>query len=235
MTSTINKGKPAGSPASNGYGEFKVIPCSPAQARFIQRLLDERIHEFNIENASLINKKHASRIIEQLLACPKKPEAITYGSEKQVALIHKLVDQKVTANHTVDRYLRESNTDDVAKLDRDIVRKLIDHLFCLPDKPKPILVTVGAYKKDGIYYSIRKVRDREVLYSLQYDEANKTWIPNKNAIYDLVPEDRLTLSDASAFGIATGTCVHCARTLTLQKSVVAGMGKWCAQHYQNYK
>ena len=114
-----------------------------------------------------------------------------------------------------------------------MARKLITHLTALPNKPRPILVTVGAYKKDDIYYSIRKVRDSEALYALQYDPVNKVWNPNRKVIFELTQADRLTLSDASAFGIATGSCVHCGRTLTLQKSVVAGMGKWCASHYQN--
>jgi len=230
MTTIENK-KPAGSRASNGYGEFKVIPCSPAQARFIQRLLDERVHEFQIENASLINKKHASRIIETLLACPKKPESINPASDKQVAFITSLIEQKATGYLTVHRYLCDAKVKTTNELDRDIARKLITHLTALPDKPRPILVTVGAYKKDGIYYSIRKVRDSEALYALEYVPSTKEWTKNRSIIRQLVPEDRLTLSDASAFGVATGTCVHCGRTLTLQKSVVAGMGKWCASHY----
>jgi len=230
MTTIENK-KPAGSRASNGYGEFKVIPCSPAQARFIQRLLDERVHEFQIENASLINKKHASRIIETLLACPKKPESINPASDKQVAFITSLIEQKATGYLTVNRYLCDAKVKTTNELDRDIARKLITHLTALPDKPRPILVTVGAYKKDGIYYSIRKVRDSEALYALEYLPDTKEWTKNRSIIRQLVPEDRLTLSDASAFGVATGTCVHCGRTLTLQKSVVAGMGKWCASHY----
>ena len=230
MTTIENK-KPAGSRASNGYGEFKVIPCSPAQARFIQRLLDERVHEFQIENASLINKKHASRIIETLLACPKKPESINPASDKQVAFITSLIEQKATGYLTVHRYLCDAKVKTTNELDRDIARKLITHLTALPDKPRPILVTVGAYKKEGIYYSIRKVRDSEALYALEYVPSTKEWTKNRSIIRQLVSEDRLTLSDASAFGVATGTCVHCGRTLTLQKSVVAGMGKWCASHY----
>ena len=225
--------KVAGSGAGNQYGSFQVKFCSPAQARFIQRLLDERIHEFQITDATLVNKKHASRIISELLACPKKPEAITLASDKQIAFIAKLIADRATADHTVARYLREANVDSTAKLDRDIARKLITHLTTLPEKPKPILVEVGAYKRDGIYYSVRKMRESDRLYALQYDPENKSWIKNFKMVYELKPEERLTLSDASAFGIATGTCVHCARTLTLQKSVVAGMGKWCATKYHN--
>ena len=100
-----------------------------------------------------------------------------------------------------------------------------------PKALPPITATVGAYKIGEIFYSVRKVRDREVLYALRYNPDLKAWEKDPKAIYDIKPEHRLSLSDASAFGIATGTCVHCARHLTLQKSVVAGMGKWCAQHY----
>jgi len=233
MTSTINKGKPAGSPASNGYGEFQVHYCSPAQARFIARLLEERIHDFEIENPDQVNKKHASRIIEQLLACPKKPEAIKPISEKQISYIYLLLVARKNGHVLLDNQLRLWGVNYVRELDSDQAKKLIDLYLAQPKALPPITVTVGAYKIGDTYYSIRKVRDSDALYCLRYNPDLKAWDKDQKAIYDLKPENRLSLSDASAFGIATGTCVHCARTLTLQKSVVAGMGKWCAQHYSN--
>ena len=233
MTTTINKGKPAGSKASNGYGEFQVHYCSPAQARFIARLLEERVHEFEIENAEHVNKKHASRIIEQLLACPKKPEAIKPISEKQISYIDLLVKSRKGGESLLQLALLYDHVSSVHQFNGDQAKKLIDRLLIQPKALPPITVTVGAYKIGEIFYSVRKIRDREVLYALRYNPDLKAWEKDPKAIYDLKPENRLTLSDASAFGIATGTCVHCARTLTLQKSVVAGMGKWCAQHYSN--
>jgi len=233
MTSTINKGKPAGSPASNGYGEFQVHYCSPAQARFIARLLEERVHDFEIENPDQVNKKHASRIIEQLLACPKKPEAIKPISEKQISYIDLLSKARKGGENIVQLALIYDRVSSVHQLNGDQAKKLIDRLLIQPKALPPITVTVGAYKIGDVYYSIRKVRDSDALYCLRYNSDIKAWDKDQKAIYDLKPENRLSLSDASAFGIATGTCVHCARTLTLQKSVVAGMGKWCAQHYSN--
>jgi hypothetical protein len=231
MTSTINKGKPAGAPASNQYGEFAVKYCSPAQARFIARLLAERVHDFEIENPDRVNKKHASRIIEQLLACPKKPEAIKPISEKQISYIDLLSKARKNGETIIRLALLSNNVASVHQLNGDQAKFVIDRLLIQPKALPPITVTVGAYRIGDTYYSIRKVRDSEALYCLRYNEELKAWDKDPKAIYDLKPENRLSLSDASAFGIATGTCVHCARTLTLQKSVVAGMGKWCASHY----
>ena len=226
----INNGKPAGSRAGNKYGNnFKVQYCSPAQSRFIQQLLDARIHQFEITDATQINKKHASRIIEQLLACPKKVE--DFISDKQVSFIDLLLIGRDGAKSIVDLYLQNVNTDSIYKLTRDQAKVLITNLVQLPKAIAPINVTVGAYRVGDIYYSVRKYRDSERLYALQYDPDNKVWNKNFKVLTTLTQANRLSLSDASAFGIATGTCVHCHRTLTLQKSVVAGMGKWCATHY----
>jgi hypothetical protein len=102
----------------------------------------------------------------------------------------------------------------------------------LPKLEVIIEATVGAYRVNETYYSVRKLRDSDRLFALEYDPINKSWTLNSKVLATLKATDRLSLTDASAFGIATGTCVHCHRTLTLQKSVVAGMGKWCASHYQ---
>ena len=223
--------KLAGSGAGNQYGTFEVKYCSPAQARFIQRLLDERIHEFEITDANMINKKHASRIIEQLLKCPKKLEAIKPISEKQISFLELLTKSRVGAERITQNAFDKYEIDSLFKLNADQASELINYLVTQPKIPAPIEVTVGAYRKDGIFYSVRKVRDKEALYVLQYDPNTKEWIRNFKMLYTLKTTDRLSLSDASAFGVATGTCVHCGRSLTLQKSVVAGMGKWCATHY----
>jgi hypothetical protein len=226
----ITKGKPAGAPASNQDGEFAVKYCSPAQARFIQRLLDERIHEFEIANAEQVNKKHASRIIEQLLACPKKVEDRI--SEKQSGYIDLLLQTRQKAQEKLTEITTHYSVDSYHQLTRDQAKVLITYLVMLPKLEAIIEATVGAYRVNETYYSVRKLRDSDRLFALEYDPINKSWTLNSKILATLKATDRLSLTDASAFGIATGTCVHCHRTLTLQKSVVAGMGKWCASHYQ---
>ncbi len=227
---SITKGKPAGAPASNQYGEFAVKYCSPAQARFIQRLLDERIHEFEIANAEQVNKKHASRIIEQLLACPKKVEDRI--SEKQSGYIDLLLQTRQKAQEKLTEITTHYSVDSYHQLTRDQAKVLITYLVMLPKLEVIIEATVGAYRVNETYYSVRKLRNSDRLFALEYDPINKSWTLNSKVLATLKATDRLSLTDASAFGIATGTCVHCHRTLTLQKSVVAGMGKWCASHYQ---
>jgi len=227
---TTTKGKPAGSRAGNKYGnDFKVQYCSPAQSRFIQQLLDSRIHLFEIADATQINKKHASRIIEQLLTCPKKVE--DYISDKQLSYIDLLLLSRNNAKNVIESAILANRVDSIHKLTRDQAKTLITRLVTLEKVAPPSDVTVGAYKVGDIYYSVRKRRESERLYVVQYDPINKAWINNFKVLTTLTQANRLSLSDASAFGIATGTCVHCGRTLTLQKSVVAGMGKWCASHY----
>jgi len=231
--STIERGKPAGAPASNQYGEFAVKYCSPAQARFIQRLLDERVHEFEITNASKVNKKHASRIIKALLQCPKKPEAITPISEKQLSYIDALTQTRAGADEFIDLFLKSCNSDSIFKLDKDQGVSLINGLVLLHYKQKSEpQIEVGAYLHDGIIYSIRKNAGSGRLHAFTYDDRLKAWTFAKGMVHEIKPEERLTLAQASKFGAQTGCCVHCQRTLTVQKSIVAGMGKVCASRYR---
>ena len=225
---TITKGKPAGAPASNQYGEFQVKYCSPAQARFIQRLLDERVHDFQISDAKTVNKKHASRIIEQLLKCPKKPEAIEPISEKQLSYIDALVQTREGASTIVNSF------GSVYRLDKDKARELIDTLVLLQYKKQATpeeKLEVGAYLHDGVIYSIRKNSSSGRLHAFTFDHDLKAWSYARGIVNQIKPEERLTLAQASQFGAQTGCCVHCRRTLTVQKSIVAGMGKICASRY----
>jgi len=230
---TITKGKPAGAPASNQYGEFQVKYCSPAQARFIQRLLDERVHDFQISDAKTVNKKHASRIIEQLLQCSKKPEAIEPISEKQLSYIDALTKTRSGADDFIALYLKSCNSDSIFKLDKDQGVSLINGLVLLHymQKSEP-QIEVGAYLHDGIIYSVRKNSGSGRLHAFTFDHDLKAWSYARGIVNKIKKEERLTLAQASKFGAQTGCCVHCGRTLTVQKSIVAGMGKICASRYR---
>lgn len=220
--STITAGKTAGAPASNQHGEFKVHYCSPAQAKFIQQLLDQRMHGFKIDDASKINKRHASRIIEQLLSCPKIESKILPASEKQVAYIESLIASRANA-----RLLLSLPT---SQLNRDQAYALITNLTQLP--MKPVELEVGAYLHDGIVYSVRQVnKESKRLRAYEFNHEYRKWVVNFRIINEIKPEERLTLKQASEFGAQTGCCCHCGRTLTVRKSIVAGMGKICASRY----
>jgi hypothetical protein len=47
-------------------------------------------------------------------------------------------------------------------------------------------------------------------------------------IYELKPENRMTLDDAAAFGKLYGQCCVCGRTLTDEVSIANGIGPVCA-------
>lgn len=56
--------------------------------------------------------------------------------------------------------------------------------------------------------------------SFQYD---------KGSIFKIQATDRMTLEDVAKLGQTTGHCWVCARKLTVQKSIVAGIGPVCAK------
>ena len=227
---TINKGKKAGSKAGNRYGTFKVKFCSPSQGRFIERLLNERIHEFTITNPYEVNLKHASRIIDQLLQCPKKAEFVSPISDKQISFIDLLTKTRMGATDFIATYVASVNKQSIHELTKDEAGNMLDTLTRLPKITREV-VEVGAYMHNGVIYSVRRGRQSGNTHAFSFNHDTKQWEYAKGVLFDLVPSERLSLSQASEFGVLTGTCVHCGATLTQRKSVVAGMGRVCASKY----
>ena len=230
MATTKTVAKRAGSKAGNQYGTFKVKYCSPAQSRFIERLLNERIHEFNITDVTQINIKHASRIIEQLLQCPKKPQNISPISEKQISFMDLLFKTRQGAVGLTNQVTESLNLKTIYDMNKDQATDLIDKLTQLPKIVRE-LVEVGAYKHNGVIYSVRRGRQSGRTHAFTFNFQTKSWEFARGVLYELESHERLTLSEASQFGVLTGTCVHCGVTLTQRKSVIAGMGKVCASKY----
>lgn len=52
---------------------------------------------------------------------------------------------------------------------------------------------------------------------------------DKGSIFKIQSTDRMTLADVAQLGQTTGHCWVCARKLTVQKSIVAGIGPVCAK------
>lgn len=228
--STALTGKVAGSPASNQYGEYTVQVCSPKQASFIQSLLNTRKHSLPITDATTVNKKHASRIIDELLKCPKLvPDLAT---SKQVDYINALITTRQTAQLYVESSLKRHGVTDIAQLSRDNARSLITTLKILPFVGVAVSVTeVGAYRHGETYYSVRKSGQSGKLIAYEFDPDTRSWNFARGAIYSLQPSERLTLSEAKKFGVQTGQCVHCGRTLTDPISIMAGLGTVCIKRY----
>ena len=98
------------------------------------------------------------------------------------------------------------------------------------------ITEVGAYLLDETIYSIRLGRESNKLQVFAYSDISKKYVrlgisKEKELLRQLQPTNRLTLEQAIKYSAQTGSCVHCGRTLTLRKSVVAGMGQVCASKY----
>lgn len=205
------------------------MTATPAQINFIKTLLADRLVpnclELDLEN---MTKAQASTAIMLLKQQPKLH--VDLISEKQLAYLTSIIDRRPDADLHRERILNYYQVDDLKNLNRDQAKYQIDFMLRLP-LPLPD-IEVGAYEHDGVIYSVRKGNYSGRIKALVYDPDQNKWVDDRTkAIYKLRSENRLTLSRATQLSVSVGSCVHCGRTLTLQKSVTAGMGKVCASKY----
>lgn len=219
-TFDYTQGKPVGTVV---FGDRLVRGCTGRQAAFINRLLEERKHDLPYTRAEDINIRHASRVIEHLLACPRAVEApVRLATEKQVSYLLALAATRLGGAEALSQV-------NLAALPFDKASDLITTLKDAPEKP--VVIEVGAYRHNGLVYSVRSNVDNDRLYAVHWVDGS--WSERDYRIVrDITPESRLSLDEAKAFGVLTGCCCHCGRTLTDTKSVLAGIGPVCAKRYQ---
>jgi hypothetical protein len=109
-----------------------------------------------------------------------------------------------------------------------------------PEEQAPL--SEGMYAKDGRFFRVLRSRESGRLYAKELVEATTHDAPvfgkvpqgrgtfeyAKGAIFELRPEDRMTLEQAAEYGQLHGWCCVCGRHLTDPKSVAAGIGPVCA-------
>jgi hypothetical protein len=218
--------KPAGAPASNQYGQFTVRYASTAQQNYIRRLLAERDHEFGDLDPATVNVQNASHIIDQLLRTPIKNAYVVPASDRQLDYIRNLRTQRDGA----DSFLQTVPALD--KLNAYQAKKVIDGLLALPRIFKEV-VPVGAYRHNGQIYSVRQGRESGRRHAFEWSAESKQWLyAGSVTTHALVIEERLSLAEAMSFGVQTGSCIHCGRTLTDKNSVRFGMGTTCRKKYE---
>jgi hypothetical protein len=224
----VTNHKTAGSIAGNQYGTFTVRYASPAQQRFIAKLLDERDHTLGDIDPATVNVQHASGIIDQLLKSPVRADKVTLLSDKQLAFINSLRGSRVGGEDFLVDFLTKQDIA-IDALPSQSAKSLIDGLLRLPAVMREVTVDVGAYLHDGVVYSVRRGRESGKLHA--YNWQDSAWVYSGNVKYELKPEMRLSLVEAMEFGAQTGTCVHCGRTLTDPDSVRFGIGSTCRKRY----
>lgn len=85
---------------------------------------------------------------------------------------------------------------------------------------------------DGNIFKVQRSQaGRLYAKALVRDESKKSgWAFEyaAGAVRRLSPAMRMTVEQAREFGVATGTCCVCGRTLTDEESIEAGIGPVCA-------
>jgi hypothetical protein len=89
--------------------------------------------------------------------------------------------------------------------------------------------TEGMYRKGGEIYKIqRAVHGSGHLYVKHLNVETQSFEYAPGMLRQLTMADRLTMEEAKAYGALYGVCCVCARTLTNEESIAAGIGPICA-------
>lgn len=158
------------------------------------------------------------------------------ASEKQTAFVRRLISERAEDEFLPagDRtYHVPSLLEDIAEghFSKRDASELIDRLLALP---RPSLahddgnaVGEGYYMLPaGEVYQVVKAKSSGNLYAKRFTTAGYEYAPG--VMRTLASAERLTLAHAARLGKATGRCVICARLLTAEESVLAGIGPVCA-------
>ena len=234
---TTTKHRTGGSRGANGYGEYQVRYASEKQQLFIKTLLETKEHSFGEVDVATMNVQGAGELITKLLALKNKAGVVVPATEKQVSFAIALIQKKEGGLETLNHYLFNRKAQALEQLSRDDVSAIIKQLRIAPIKTAPIAITeVGAYRIDGVIYSIREGRESKRLQVWSHDPIAKKYLrdfTNENEVLSKAkPDDRLTLDLAIKYSVQTGICCHCGRTLTVLKSVAGGIGPICAKRYR---
>jgi hypothetical protein len=139
-------------------------------------------------------------------------------SERQVAFIEKLLTERVWGEPVVFAGLSSKEAS-------DLIGKLLE-----APKSQQIVSKHGIYQtEDGSIYRVQPTRDNPNRCYAKKLVFSGGWEYEAGAIYRLKDEQRMTLEQAKAFGMATGLCCVCGRFLTDPASVAEGIGPVCAK------
>lgn len=248
----------AGTKAANQFGTFQVKAATPAQVRFLERLLAERDlssltrgpaaldqHGMTVLREEVqsgrINKRKASDLIERLLACPQRGDVAArpdLATEKQVAFLRSLAQQRGVALEQREWSKAEASAEieRLKTLPRDEVLKpeLEAGMYRHPGSGE-ILKVYRAVHGSNRMCAKRLVVVTEATMNLQ---SGRIETPGdvKFEYLGLATKYvnghvRMTLAEAKEFGTIYGVCCSCGATLTDEGSIEAGIGPVCARKF----
>jgi hypothetical protein len=191
----------------------------------IRDKISSLVDEFAAIKFDEVNVQWGTELIETLLKAEDKIERL--ASERQISYVTTLAERRVGGEAILEALK-------IATPTSKEVSVWIDTLQQAPFAKTITITETGAYRYDGVVYSVRKGRQSRnwQVFSL----TDGAWTYNYKAfkiLYELKYTDRLTLNEAIEASGQTGSCVHCGITLTALKSVTGGMGSTCAKKYSN--
>jgi hypothetical protein len=137
------------------------------------------------------------------------------ASERQVGFIETLLTERVWEEAV-----------ELATLSSKEASDLISNLLKAP-KSSRIVSKHGIYQtENGDIYRVQPSQQTGRFYAKKLVFTGG-WEYESGAIYRLKEEQRMTLEQAKAFGMATGLCCVCGRFLTDPASVEQGIGPVC--------
>lgn len=226
-----------GTRCGNGY----VRLVSDKQVRFIKSLMASRDisglrflpGSENIERMSLAG---ARDLISKLMECPEKKGVAApvaeKASEKQVAFLTNLL---------AERTFPDADSIDPSTIGKRDASQLINRLMSAPKKPvvtAPASVSApestvsleGMHMYQERIFKVQKaVHGSGNLYAKELVNGSFVYAPG--AIRSLSADTKMTLEQAKEYGVLYGVCCVCAKTLTDEKSIEAGVGPVCAKKF----
>ena len=94
--------------------------------------------------------------------------------------------------------------------------------------PARAALAQGMYRREGIVYRVVRAQAGH-LYAKALNPATGAFDYAPGAMRALTPEDRMTVSEAAAYGRQIGRCCVCGATLTDPESVARGIGPICGK------
>lgn len=163
------------------------------------------------------------------------PAPVTYpASERQMNYIRALVDQKYPTAERA-KYLNFLDNAVVSKARASEIitlLKTMPNVFTSEDSGSQEDVEVGLYLVDGVAYKVKRaVYGSGFLYACRWDEDSTSFVKETGAVRKIRASHRMTLEQASPYGLAMSACAHCGRPLTDENSIALGLGPICAAKY----
>lgn len=98
--------------------------------------------------------------------------------------------------------------------------------------PRQEPAAIGVYKKDGDYYRVATLRNSDRRAAYRWN--GRRWDYARGYVFQLTANELLSVEEVRAFGLRTGMCAICGRTLTDPESVQKGIGPICEGKYGRF-